>query len=408
MQKNKLKKIAKEVISSEIKSLQKLRSSIDRNFNKVVEAITSCKKGKIILSGVGKSGIIAKKISSTLSSVGAPSFFVDASSCSHGDLGQICSNDVLILISNSGESAELKNIIQHANRNKDIILVGIVSKKNSLLYKNSDIKILLPEVKEAGPGNIVPTSSTVMQLAIGDAIAISTMKQKNFGEKEFKKFHPSGSIGAKLKTVEDLMLKGKKIPLINENTKMRVALKIITKKKLGVLIVENNSKKTNGIITDGQIRRVSEKKGNLDNLKVKDVMTKNPISVDKEVLAAKALSLMNSKRITSDIEVGYIAIANAMSGISAGIRRLDASVGGIGGCPYAPGATGNVCTEDLVHALIFDGYQCAVDLDGLIAVSCDLQALLADPLPGLVHLAGSKATMHPMPDELKSRLGLVF
>tara|TARA_Y100000816_G_scaffold290440_1_gene279118 strand:+ start:648 stop:1628 length:981 start_codon:yes stop_codon:yes gene_type:complete len=299
MKKNKFKKVAQEVILSEIKSLYKLKSSIDNNFHKVVEAILNCKKGKIILSGVGKSGIIAKKISSTLSSVGTPSFFVDASSCSHGDLGQISSNDVLILISNSGESSELKNIIQYANRNKNIVLIGIVSKKNSLLYKNSDIKILLPEVKEAGPGNIVPTSSTIMQLAIGDAIAISTMKQKNFGEKEFKKFHPSGSIGAKLKTVEDLMLKGKKIPFINENTKMLTALKIITKKKLGVLIVQNNSKKTNGIITDGQIRRVSEKKGNLNNLKVKNVMTRNPISVNKEVLAAKALSLMNSKRITS-------------------------------------------------------------------------------------------------------------
>ena len=299
MKKNKFKKVAQEVILSEIKSLNKLRSSIDDNFHKVVEAIINCKKGKIILSGVGKSGIIAKKISSTLSSVGTPSFFVDASSCSHGDLGQISSNDVLILISNSGESSELKNIIQYANRNKNIILIGIVSKKNSLLYKNSDIKILMPEVKEAGPGNIVPTSSTIMQLAIGDAIAISTMKQKNFGEKEFKKFHPSGSIGAKLKTVEDLMLKGKKIPFINENVKMLTALKIITKKKLGVLIVQNNSKKTNGIITDGQIRRVSEKKGNLNNLKVKNVMTKNPISVDKDVLAVKALSLMNSKRITS-------------------------------------------------------------------------------------------------------------
>ena len=299
MKKNKFKKVAQEVILSEIKSLNKLRSSIDDNFHKVVEAIINCKKGKIILSGVGKSGIIAKKISSTLSSVGTPSFFVDASSCSHGDLGQISSNDVLILISNSGESSELKNIIQYANRNKNIILIGIVSKKNSLLYKNSDIKILMPEVKEAGPGNIVPTSSTIMQLAIGDAIAISTMKQKNIGEKEFKKFHPSGSIGAKLKTVEDLMLKGKKIPFINENVKMLTALKIITKKKLGVLIVQNNSKKTNGIITDGQIRRVSEKKGNLNNLKVKNVMTKNPISVDKDVLAVKALSLMNSKRITS-------------------------------------------------------------------------------------------------------------
>ena len=299
MNKNKFKKIAQEVILSEINSLQKLRSSIDQSFYKVIEAIINCKKGKIILSGVGKSGIIARKISSTLSSVGTPSFFVDPSSCSHGDLGQISSNDVLVLISNSGESAELKNLIQYANRNKNINLIGIVSKKNSLLYKNSDIKILLPEVKEAGPGNIVPTSSTIMQLAIGDAIAISTMKQKNFGEKDFKKFHPSGSIGAKLKTVEDLMLKGKKIPFINENTDMHSALKIITKKKLGVLIVQNSSKKTNGIITDGQIRRVSEKKGNIDNLKVKNVMTKNPISVEKNILAVKALSLMNSKRITS-------------------------------------------------------------------------------------------------------------
>ena len=299
MKKNKFKKLAQEVIETEIRSLKKLKASIDNSFHKVVETILNCKKGKVILSGVGKSGIIAKKISSTLSSVGTPSFFVDASSCSHGDLGQISSNDVLILISNSGESSELKNIIQYANRNKNIILIGIMSKKNSLLYKNSDIKILLPEVKEAGPGNIVPTSSTIMQLAIGDAMAISTMKQKKFGEKEFKKFHPSGSIGAKLKTVEDLMLKGKRIPFINENTRMQTALKIITKKKLGVLIVQNNSKKTSGIITDGQIRRINEKKGNLDNLKVKNVMTKNPISVDKEVLAAKALSLMNSKRITS-------------------------------------------------------------------------------------------------------------
>ena len=299
MKKNKFKKVAQDVIQTEVKSLKKLKTSIDNNFQKVIETIINCKKGKIILSGVGKSGIIAKKISSTLSSVGTPSFFVDASSCSHGDLGQISSNDVLILISNSGESSELRNIIQYANRNKNIVLIGIVSKKNSLLYKNSDLRILLPEVKEAGPGNIIPTSSTIMQLAIGDAIAISTMKQKNFGEKEFKKFHPSGSIGAKLKTVEDLMLKGKKIPFINENIKMLEALKIITKKKLGVLIVQNNLKKTKGIITDGQIRRISEKKGNLDNLKVKNVMTKNPISVDKEMLAAKALSLMNSKRITS-------------------------------------------------------------------------------------------------------------
>ena len=299
MIKSKFKKIANEVINIEINSLKKLKKSLDASFNKTIEVILNCKKGKVILSGVGKSGIIAKKISSTLASVGTPSFYVDASSCSHGDLGQISSNDVLILISNSGESSELKNIIQYANRNKNITLIGIVSKKNSLLYKASDIKILLPEVKEAGPGNMVPTSSTIMQLAIGDAIAISTMRIKKFGEKEFKRFHPSGSLGARLKTVEDLMLKGKKIPFISENSCMKTALKIITKKKLGVLVVQNSKKKTNGIITDGQLRRVSEKVDNFKDLKVKDVMTKNPISIDMQVLAAKALSLMNAKKITS-------------------------------------------------------------------------------------------------------------
>ena len=298
MKKDIYKKIAKDVINTEIVSLNKLKNSLDINFKKAVEKILNCKKGKVILSGVGKSGIIAKKIASTLASVGTPSFFVDASSCSHGDLGQISSNDILILISNSGESIELKNIIQFANRNKNITLIGIVSKKNSLLYKASDIKILIPEVKEAGPGGIVPTSSTIVQLAVGDAIAIATMKQKKFGQKDFKRFHPSGSLGSKLKSVEDLMLTGKKIPFINENSNMKSALKFISQKKLGVLVARNSKKKTTGIITDGQIRRKSEKKGSLQQLKVKDVMTKNPISVNSDVLAAKALSLMNSKRIT--------------------------------------------------------------------------------------------------------------
>ncbi len=298
MKKDIYKKIAKDVINTEIVSLNKLKNSLDINFKKAVEKILNCKKGKVILSGVGKSGIIAKKISSTLASVGTPSFFVDASSCSHGDLGQISSNDVLILISNSGESIELKNIIQFANRNKSITLIGIVSKKNSLLYRASDIKILIPEVKEAGPGGIVPTASTIVQLAMGDALAIATMKQKKFGQKDFKKFHPSGSLGSKLKSVEDLMLTGKKIPFIDENSSMKNALRFISKKKLGVLVARNSKKKTTGIITDGQIRRTSEKKGDLQQLKVKDVMTKNPISVDADVLAAKSLSLMNENRIT--------------------------------------------------------------------------------------------------------------
>jgi len=292
-------KIAKEVIETEIQSLKKLKKNIKSSFNKAVQAIINCKKGKVIISGVGKSGIIAKKISSTLSSVGTPSFFVDASSCSHGDLGQISSNDVLILISLSGETNELKNIIQYANRNKKIILIAIVSKKNSLLYKASDIKLLIPEVKEAGPSSIVPTSSTIVQMSIGDALAIATMKYKKFGKSDFKKFHPSGSLSIKLKTVEDLMVTGKKIPIINENLKMKNALNIITNKKLGVLIVKNLKGSTTGIITDGQIRRASQKNKDLQGLTVKKVMTLNPVSVNADMLAAKALSLMNSKKITS-------------------------------------------------------------------------------------------------------------
>ena len=299
MSKKKFKNIAKEVIEREIQSLKLLKKNINHSFDEAVKAILNCKSGRVIISGVGKSGIIGRKIASTLSSVGTPSFFVDASSCSHGDLGQITSNDILILISFSGETAELKNIIQYANRNKKITLIGIVSKKNSLLYKASDIKLLIPEVKEAGPGNIVPTSSTIIQLSIGDALAIATMKYKNFNRLDFKKFHPSGSLGAKLKTVEDLMLTGNKIPFINENDKMKKALDLITKKKLGVLIAKNSKGKTTGIITDGQIRRASQNNKNIQNLSVKKVMTKNPISVEKELLAAKALSIMNSKKITS-------------------------------------------------------------------------------------------------------------
>ncbi len=292
-------KVAKEVIETEIQSLKKLKKNIKSSFNKAVQAILNCKKGKVIISGVGKSGIIAKKIASTLSSVGTPSFFVDASACSHGDLGQISSNDVLILISLSGETDELKNIIQYANRNKKITLIAIVSKKNSLLYKASDIKLLLPEVKEAGPSRIVPTSSTIVQLSIGDALAVATMKYKKFGKLDFKKFHPSGSLSIKLKTVEDLMITGKKIPIINENLKMKKALNIITNKKLGVLIVKNSKGSTTGIITDGQIRRASQKNKDLQDLTVSKVMTLNPVSVNADMLAAKALSLMNLKKITS-------------------------------------------------------------------------------------------------------------
>ena len=286
---------AQNVINLEIRALQKLKKSINNSFNKAVIKIAQC-QSKVILCGVGKSGLIASKIAATLASVGTPSFNLAAGEASHGDLGMISKNDILILISNSGQTSELKNIIQYANRNK-ILLIGIVSKKDSILYRASDIKLLIPEVTEAE--GIIPTSSTTSQLALGDSLAICSMKYKKFGNLDFKKLHPAGSLGAKLKTVEDIMITGNKIPFVNENLKMSLALKILTKKKLGILIILNNRNKTTGIITDGQIRRFSEKNTNFQSMRVNKIMTKKPIYVEKDELAAKALSIMNNKKITS-------------------------------------------------------------------------------------------------------------
>ena len=298
MKNKKIQLIAKNVIQDEIYALKKLKSSIVNSFNQIVKIILNCKNGKVIISGVGKSGIIGKKWSATFSSIGIPSFFLDASNASHGDMGQISSNDIVILISLSGQSDELKNIVQYISRNKNIKLIGITSKKNSILYKNSDIKFLLPSVKEADPGNIVPTSSTTIQLALGDAVAVACMRYNNFGKLDFKKFHPGGSLSVKLKTVSDLMLIGNKIPFVQENTNMKAALNVITKKGLGVLLIKKRNI-TTGILTDGDLKRLNRKFENFQKLKIKTVMKKNPVSIDKNALAAQALSVMNVKKITS-------------------------------------------------------------------------------------------------------------
>ena len=295
MIKKKFINIAKSVISLEIKALQNLRKNINNSFNDAVIEISKC-QSKVILCGVGKSGLIASKIAATLSSVGTPSFNLSASEASHGDLGMISKKDILILISNSGETSELKNIIRFAKRNR-IKLIGIVTKKDSILYKEADIKLLTPRVTEAG--GIVPTASTTSQLALGDALAIASMNYKKFGKMDFKKLHPAGSLGAQLKTVEDIMLTGDKIPFVHENMKMNEALKILSKKNLGILVARNKRKITTGIVTDGQIRRYSQKKLNLQSITVDKIMTKKPISINKDALAVKALSLMNSKKITS-------------------------------------------------------------------------------------------------------------
>ncbi len=294
--KSEIKEIGKNVIELQIRALKKLKYSLDGSFERAVNVINKC-KSKVIICGVGKSGIIASKISATLSSVGTPSFSISASDCSHGDLGRITKNDILILISNSGNTSELSNIIDFTKKNK-IFLIGIISNKNSNLYRSSNIKLLIPEVIESGDG-IVPTSSTTIQLAIGDALAISLMKRKKFGKLDFKRFHPSGSLSAKLKTAGDLMLTKNKIPFVNENQLMKVALKILNSKKLGFVVVINNNGLNTGIFTDGDLKRLLQKKNKIQNLKIKSFMTKNPFIVEENTLVSEILKKMNKKRITS-------------------------------------------------------------------------------------------------------------
>ena len=294
--KNEINEIGKNVIDLQIKALKKLKNSLDNSFNLAVKALSRC-KSKVITCGVGKSGIIASKISATLSSVGTPSFSISANDCSHGDLGRISRKDILVLISNSGNTSELKNIIKYARSNK-ILLIGIVSNKNSNLYKSSNIKLFIPDVEESGLG-IVPTSSTTSQLAIGDALSISLMKKKKFGKLDFKKFHPSGNLGNKLKTARDLMLTKNKIPLINENQKMKNALKVINSKRLGFLVVINNKGLTTGVFTDGDLKRLMQKKKKIEDIILKKYMTKNPYKVEENSLASDVLLLMNKKKITN-------------------------------------------------------------------------------------------------------------
>ena len=319
------KKIAKNVIAVEIAALKKLNKSFNNSFLKSIDLIAKC-QGKIILAGIGKSGLISRKISATLSSVGTPSFYLHPGEAAHGDLGQITNKDILLILSYSGETEELNNIIQYVNR-FGIPLIGVASKKNSLLLKASDIRIVLPEVKEAGEGGLIPTASTAMQLAFGDALAVTLMKKKKFNKFNFKQLHPAGTLGKMLTTVEDLMVTGNKIPLINEEKKMSEVISYMSQKKLGSLIVLNKKKFVSGFVSDGDIRRQSKK--NITHPKIKNFMTKNPIYIDKKALAAKALEIMNKKKITSLIvgtpktgkkKIKAIGIIHIHAIISAGIK----------------------------------------------------------------------------------------
>jgi arabinose-5-phosphate isomerase len=298
-------KIAKQVISTEIQALKKLQKSFGKSFTEAVDLIAKS-QGKLILAGIGKSGLISTKGSATLSSLGTPSFFLHVGDAAHGDLGVIGKKDILLILSYSGQTEELKNIIQYANR-FSIPLIGVASKTDSLLLKASDIKIILPEVKEAGIGSLAPTSSSTMFCAFLDSLAVALSYKKKFSTYDFKNIHPGGSLFKKLTTVEDLMYKDNDLPLISENTKFSVALNIMSKKKLGSLVMLNKKKFLSGFLSDGDVRRKHKK--NMSNLKIKDIMTKNPLVVQKNILAAKAIKIMQKKRITALI-VGKIITKN--------------------------------------------------------------------------------------------------
>ena len=298
-------KIAKQVISTEIQALKKLQKSFGKSFTEAVDLIAKS-QGKLILAGIGKSGLISTKGSATLSSLGTPSFFLHVGDAAHGDLGVIGKKDILLILSYSGQTEELKNIIQYANR-FSIPLIGVASKTDSLLLKASDIKIILPEVKEAGIGSLAPTSSSTMFCAFLDSLAVALSYKKKFSTYDFKNIHPGGSLFKKLTTVEDLMYKDNDLPLISENTKFSVALNIMSKKKLGSLVMLNKKKFLSGFLSDGDVRRKHKK--SMSNLKVKDIMTKNPLVIQKNILAAKAIKIMQKKRITALI-VGKIITKN--------------------------------------------------------------------------------------------------
>jgi len=300
MKKKNYIKTAKDVIFTEIEGLKKLKQSLDKNFNRLVEKIikTTKKNGKICFIGLGKSGAVAERASKTFSSTKNPALFINASEFLHGDSGVLQSTDLIIIASSSGEQPEYKACIKFAKR-WGIYLVAVCQKKNSTLYKSADIKILIPHAKEAGL-SIVPTTSLSMFSAFFDSLAVSLMKEKNFKIKDFKRLHPGGSIGASLLTVSDLYVSDKKkLPLINENKIMAEGIKIMSAKKFGTLIVLDSNKRLRGIYSDGDSRRDAGK--DFKKLKVKDLMTKNPITIEKNILAVNCLRVMQNNKITKVI-----------------------------------------------------------------------------------------------------------
>ena len=286
---------AKKVLEIELKSIKSLSSCLNQDFCNVVNQLFNT-KGRVIITGIGKSGHIASKVSATLSSTGTPSPFIHATEASHGDLGGITKNDTILALSNSGQTCELNDIINYAKR-FNIPLLSITSNKKSILFKKSKYSIVFNKPIEACPNNLAPTSSTTIMLVIGDAIAVTLIKIRGFKKSHFNNFHPGGNLGKDLVRVSDLMHTKASLPLVKINEKMSNVLIKMTQKSFGCIGVIDSLKKLIGIITDGDLRRNMNK--DIINKKAKEVMTKNPATIDNNTLVGEAINIMNTNKITS-------------------------------------------------------------------------------------------------------------
>ncbi|WP_457624274.1 KpsF/GutQ family sugar-phosphate isomerase [Persephonella sp.] len=288
--------IGKRVLQEEKKALEDLIQAIDENFQKAVELILST-EGKVIVTGMGKSGHIGQKIAATLASTGTPAFFLHPAEAIHGDLGMISKGDIILAISNSGETPELLAIIPTIKRWGHKI-IAITNNKNSTLAKESDIHLFLNVKKEACPLNLAPTSSSTSTLALGDALAVALLELRGFTAEDFARFHPGGSLGRKLMKVEEIMHTGKELPVVQPETPLKETVIVMSEKGFGAAFVVDREDKLIGIITDGDLRRFIKKGGSIDKSNTSRAMTLNPKTATRDMLVVEALELMERYNIT--------------------------------------------------------------------------------------------------------------
>ncbi len=290
--------LAKEVLDIEANSILRLKNNIGEDFDRAVDILYNC-KGRVIITGMGKSGLIGRKIAATLTSTGTPSYFLHPAESTHGDSGIITRNDVVIAISNSGETQELLNLLPLIKR-FGVQMIGMTGKLNSTLANASDVVLDISVEREACPLNKAPTASTTATLAMGDALAVCLLEKRGFSEEDFLVFHPSGALGKGfLYRVEDLMLTGDRLPIVHENDSFVDVIETISSHKLGMAMIVDASGKLSGVLTDGDIRRTLLKHNNIQSLVIKDVMTVNPKHISKSDYGASALNLMEKYSITA-------------------------------------------------------------------------------------------------------------